>query len=157
VNPFDGSYSQYVTNRPAAKQWGASYCTTPYQFTEMYSYPAEDLALKKRLSVSNGSQVSQLDTSQTYDNGGKVLAVKYPDDLVSTGLTYTYTYDNLGRPIKLVDNYNSPRTWVDNVQYGPANELKQIGYSQTGTIETRSYNQLGQLTNIQGTMNMEYR
>src|SRR5260370_424828 len=39
---------------------------------------------------------------------------------------------------------------------GPANELTQIGYSQTGTIETRAYNSLGQLR-IQGSMNMEYR
>jgi YD repeat-containing protein len=120
ANQFDGAFSQYSLNgRLTAKQWGGTGCPAPYQFTDMYSYTPGGLVTKKRLKTQNAaSQTFQLKTSQPYDNEGKALTVKYPDTSGVTGLTYTYTYDGLGRPIKLTDNQSSPRDWVSNVQYG---------------------------------------
>ena len=77
---------------------------------------------------------ANLDTSQTYDNEGKVLTVSYPN----AGPTYTYAYDTMGRPISLTDNQSSPETWVNGVQYGLSSELLQIAYA--GYYETRTYN-----------------
>ena len=136
TNPFDGSFSQYAVSRPTAAQWGAANCPAPYQFTELYSYNQGGAVTRKRLTVGNlpGFPAS-LETSQTYDNEGKPLTVKYPDTQMLntnltlqtlTGTTYTYGYDGRGRPVSLVDNQPSPITWVSNVQYGVAGELRQI-------------------------------
>ena len=120
---------------------------------------------------------ASLDTTQTYDNEGKVVTVKYPDAPYAgstlTGPTYTYSYDTQGRPIGLVDNQASPVTWVNNVQYGVASELKQMSYGiGTGMLygafgtpqssgmytETRTYNNMYQMTNmtVSGVLNMTY-
>src|SRR5260370_30442751 len=125
----------------------------------MYSYTPGGLATKKRLTASAAGSVS-LETSQTYDNEGKVLTVKYPDVQGVTGRTYTYAYDGIGRPIGLTDDQQTPVSWVNNVQYGPASELRQISYSvgapmwdgtgglySTGSVtETRTYKSPLQLT-----------
>jgi YD repeat-containing protein len=152
TNPFNGSYSQYSMSRPTAAQYGVptnllgaiGYCPTPYQFTEMYSYIRGGAVSRKRLTLTPGltsttgsfEPPSSLDTTQTYDNEGKVLTVKYPDTpyytanglATLTGPTYSYSYDTQGRPTGLVDNQTSPVTWVNNVQYGPASELRQLSY-----------------------------
>jgi RHS repeat-associated protein len=98
--------------------------------------------------VTAGSRTANLDTSQTYDNEGKVLTVKYPD-INSTGPTYTYAYDTMGRPTTLTDNQSA--TWVSGVQYGLSGELLSLNG------ETRTYNSSLQLTRITGGANMEYR
>ena len=126
-----------------------------------------------------------LDTAQTYDNEGKVLTVKYPDTLgfdinsnyvTLPGATYTYGYDGMSRPITLVDDRSTPVNWVNNVQYGPANELKQMDYRigaglnygqlsyQGYYTETRQYNNRLQMTRLATgltgfapMMDMEYR
>jgi YD repeat-containing protein len=84
TNPFNGSFSQYAYGRPTATKYGIStggYCASgvPYTFTEQYSYTQAGLVTTKRLAVTAGSRTANLDTSQTYDNEGKVLTVKYPD------------------------------------------------------------------------------
>ena len=72
----------------------------------------------------------------------------YPD-----GKTYTTAYDGMGRPVSLVDNQQTPVTWVNNVQYGLSSELLQISYA--GTSETRTYNSRLQLTSV-GAMQYQY-
>ncbi len=122
ANPFDGTYAQNTKNRPTVRRWGSTACATPYLFTEMYSYTPGGLATKKWLIASNGSSQSfQLETSQTYDNEGKALTVKFPDSFTATGSTYNYTYDELARPVKLVEDYTVSgqiyhRTWVDTMR-----------------------------------------
>ena len=77
--------------------------------------------------------------------------MKYPGTN-STGPTYTYAYDTMGRPITLTgDNLNVP--WVSNVTYGLSGELLSLNG------ETRTYNSRLQLTRItaNGGANMEYR
>jgi RHS repeat-associated protein len=163
TNPVDGSFSQYAFGRPTATQYGApvasgNYCpnglpnTVPYTFTEQYSYTQAGLVTKKRLAVAahigNPLTTVNLDTSQTYDNQGRVLTVTYPDNK-----TYTYAYDGMGRPISLIDNQQNPQTWVNNVQYGLSGELLQINYA--GYSETRTYNSRLQLTQV-GSMTYTY-
>jgi len=60
--------------------------------------------------------------------------------------TYTYSYDTLSRLATLV---NDGTTLVNNVTYGPADELLTIAdLTLGGPTETRQYNVLGQLTSI---------
>jgi len=151
TNPFNGSFSQYAYGRPTATKYGIStggYCASgvPYTFTEQYSYTQAGLVTNKRLAVTAGSRTANLDTSQTYDNEGKVLTVKYPD-INSTGPTYTYAYDTMGRPTTLTDNQSA--TWVSGVQYGLSGELLSLNG------ETRTYNSRLQLTQV-GAMQYTY-
>ncbi len=56
--------------------------------------------------TSNSScQSFQLETSQTHDNEGKEVTVKFPDTSNATGSTCNYTYDELAMPVKLVEDY----------------------------------------------------
>jgi len=164
-------YSQYAYGRLSSVQYSGT--TVPLTFNETYSYTQGGLMTKKWLQQANFGL--SLETFQTYDNEGKVLTVKYPDvydiylQTTLTGRTYTYTYDNLGRPVGLTDNRPTPVTWVNNVQYGPADELRQISYQSAGytddelsgyglNTETRTYNSRLQLTNINlPTFSAEYR
>ena len=178
-------------------------CTSPYtyQWTSgsnhtiaVASSPqSRSLVTRKRLTVTAdaGSQGNpmirsrDLDTAQTYDNEGKVMTVKYLDTLgfninsnyvALPGATYTYGYDGMSRPITLVDDRSTPVNWVNNVQYGPANELKQMDYRigdglnygqlsyQGYYTETRQYNNRLQMTRLatgltgfSPMMDMEYR
>ena len=78
----------------------------------------------------------------------------------------------MARPITMVDDSQSPVNWVTNVQYGAANELKQMDYRiATGMVsngklgyggyytESRQYNSRMQMTRltIPGALDMEYR
>ncbi len=77
-------------------------------------------------------------------------------------LSFTRSYDSMGRQngmttTRIVDENWQTDTIVDNVTYGPANEMTQIRVN--GVNETRAYNTLGQLTGISygGTLRHEYR
>ena len=65
------------------------------------------------------------------------------------------------RPIALNDDRQTPVNWVNNVQYGPSNELKQMDYRMGGEglgngrlnyqgyyTETRVYNSRVQMTRL---------
>src|SRR5207244_410067 len=71
-NPFDGTFTQYSVNRLAAVEYSVS-------MREMYSYTPGGLVTKKRLTWTDAGRSASLDTSQAYDNEGKVTAIKYPD------------------------------------------------------------------------------
>ena len=78
----------------------------------------------------------------------------YPGDTDTSlvGRKYTYTYDSLGRPIKLTDDQQLPRQWAHDALYNPAGQITQLKYCQSFgyfDIETRSYNALRQVTQIQ--------
>jgi len=75
---------------------------------------------------------------------------------------YSTGYDAMWRPMKVIDVLSQHAEAVNNVQYGPANELKQISYLNPGNgqyvTETRTYNSRLQLTeiNVPGMMDMVY-
>jgi RHS repeat-associated protein len=143
TNPLDGSYTQNGWGRPVAAAWGGQSCTGG-EFKEMYSYTAAGLATKKKLVRNAGS----LEAGYTYDNEGKMVSVAYPN----SGPTFTYTYDSMGRPIKLTDNQAEPVDWAKDVVYNAAGQMtqvKQFNPSSGGwRTETRQYNVLQQMTRL---------
>jgi hypothetical protein len=99
-----------------------------------------------------------LEASWTHDSEGRMVSVTYPNG----GKTYTYSFDALGRPIKLTDN--SAVDWAKDVLYNAAGLMTQIKYTTDGTggsyyTETRQFNALNQLTRLTapGVIDHEYR
>ena len=177
TNPLDGSFTQNGWGRLTAVAWkggrnsnmlGVSPCTVGVgtSFAEMYSYGSSGLPVKNRLRMYRPlyewqqPQTADLEASYTYDGEGKMLSMKYPDawnqdNQLVTGATYTYSFDSMGRPNKLVDNKGTP-DWIKDVLYGPAGQLTQISwlrqvdyitnqYHDWG-VETRNYNARVQMT-----------
>ena len=71
----------------------------------------------------------------------------------SSGLAFTYTFDSLGRPIKLTDNQATPVDWVKDLVYNAAGQATSMKFTQNTSgsqyyTETRAYNVLGQMTQI---------
>ena len=75
-------------------------------------------------------------------------SVQYPSTSSGAGPTYTYSFDSMSRPIGLTDQ--NQYAAVSAVQYGganaPPNALSSISYF--GETETRRYNSLMQLTDL---------
>src|SRR5207253_6010541 len=97
---------------------------------------------------------ANLDALYTYNNEGRILSVSYPGygdydgngaPAISGG-SYNYGVDTMGRLSGMTDQAN--HAVVDNVSYGPANELLTMNYNQGAYRESRTYNSLLQLTNI---------
>ena len=86
--------------------------------------------------------------SATFDNEGRRTSMSTPMR------SYNYSYDALERATGMTDA-NGGTTLVSGIQYGPANETLQIAYN--GVTETRTYNNLLQLTGINtGAVNLTY-
>ena len=72
----------------------------------------------------------------------------YPNVVATGGPTYTYSFDTMSRPLGLTDQNNHAA--VSGVQYGGANApptaMSSISYF--GETETRQYNNLMQLTDL---------
>ena len=66
------------------------------------------------------------------------------------GSSYTYAYDTMGRLNTLTDTVNT-HTLVSGMTYGVANEVQQMtsGYTTGVNSETRTYNGMFQLTQLQ--------
>ena len=102
----------------------------------------------------------------TYDNEGHMTDVIYPSwkgcstcSIVS-GSHYTFAYDNMGRMNTMTDTVNT-RTLVSGMTYGVANEVQQMtsGYTTGVNSETRTYNSMFQLTQLQvgsSALNIQY-
>ena len=145
-------------------------------FIEMYSYTQPGEITTKRLRLNRTVQshpfTIDLDAQYSYDNEGRMTSVTYPQSsyidpnslqvLPSPVTTYTYGFDSMGRPTSMtgpgVDGWGNPATVniVNNVQYGPANEMLQMSYF--GSTETRQYNTRLQMTHltVPGQLNISY-
>jgi hypothetical protein len=77
-------------------------------------------------------------------------SLQYPNiwngSQVVADVGYSYVFDSMGRPQRL-NSYGS--YVVNNVQYGPANELLQLDW--LGRTETRTYNNRLQMTRLRVT------
>ncbi|MGH9631655.1 MAG: RHS repeat domain-containing protein, partial [Bryobacteraceae bacterium] len=156
------------------------------QYWENYTYTiAGDLKTKqfqhKRYTYASNQYTLTFDGSLTggyeHDKEGKIKSISYPVAWTSPdspmGTYYQIEYDSLGRPVKMKHtqpNHPGPQVWredVKNVVYGVSGELKQASYltaideaySNVYQTETRSYNNLYQLTRITrpGMLDLEYR
>src|ERR1039457_579060 len=140
-NPFIPGYSQNAAGRLTAIQ----YNSFPNQDTvlEMYNYTAPGAVSGKRLRLSRpyaGNQTATGDLIASFgrDAEGRLNSMSYP----AGGPAYTYAYDAMGRLSQMNDQSNN--VLVNNLQYGPAGQLQQIGFF--GATETRQYNSMLQLT-----------
>jgi RHS repeat-associated protein len=167
TNPLDGTFSQYTQGRLTAVLH-APFVAVPgtpqisHRFAEMYSYSQAGQPIKKRLQANENVYYDQthnhtgtinLDAIYTYDNEGKMTSVNYPttygvdgdNNLIpSPGPTYTYSFDNMHRPVGLTDQ--NSYTAVNGVTYGAANQLLTMNYF--GASETRTYNSMLQMTRL---------
>jgi YD repeat-containing protein len=142
------------------------------QFAYNYAYTAAGLPTSKKMTITKTSgtftQSGQLETTYSYDTEGKLSSMTYPtehlDDpaypgqyryLATTGLTYNYSYDTLGRPNAMSSlahsrTGNQAVTWVDNVSYGAAGELLGMRYrldAANGQTTANYYNETHQYNN----------
>ena len=103
------------------------------------------------------------DSTYGYNNQGEVTGMTYPGTTPNytlgvpnnvAGASYNYSYDTMYRLAGMTDS--SSNTIVNGVSYDAANRL--LGMTFSGIAETRSYNVLGQLTNIHAgsTENLTY-
>ncbi|MFN7995973.1 MAG: hypothetical protein U0Q18_20345 [Bryobacteraceae bacterium] len=152
VNLYYDSYSgagPNIAGRLAASSNG--------QVAELYGYTPAGLMTMKKTSIAFPSLSVSGTLNYTYDGEGKPVSVSYPAVWTTNdqgyyvqvpGPVYDYTYDTMGRPAGMTDDGTSA-TIVDQVQYGPANELLQMRNSppNLGTrVDTFQYNALLQLT-----------
>jgi RHS repeat-associated protein len=128
----------------------------------MYSFKPSGLPIKKRLHANenvayynannlllyNSTGTLNMDATYDYDNEGKMISVNYPTTYMNSvavaGPTYTYSFDQMHRPISLTDQNGN--AVVSGVNYGPANELKNI--TCFGVNESRIYNSMLQMTRL---------
>ena len=73
-----------------------------------------------------------------------MTTIQYP----SSGPNYSYAYDTMGR-LNTMTNVGTSTQMITGTTYDPANRLLSI--SGNVLSETRSYNTMGQLTNITST------
>ena len=93
---------------------------------------------------------ADLEAVYSYNQEGMLISQSYP-----LGTTYQYTYDAMGRPTKMTDT-GAGQDLVSTVTYGPAGELLTMTGTSVG--ETRTYNSMGQLTQLTGLngVNLKY-
>ena len=166
---FSGSYTEgrLVAVQNAQFNSPGTGAATAIQFTEMSAYDQAGDVTGKRLqvneTVTGGTvQTLNLDAHYAFDSEGKNTSVTYPSTyawngstLVATaGPTYTYSFDSMDRPIGLTDQNNN--TDVSGVQYNAANQYLALSYF--GASESRTYNSMNQLTQIDipGSLNVNY-
>jgi RHS repeat-associated protein len=170
TNSVDSTFSQYSQGRVTTVQYNVPAISSTYDnnnnqinFTgdtviEMYSYTSPGQVAAKRLRVTRADSLNEtltadLNGSWTYNNEGKPTGVSYPGDPNGNPAppTYTYSYDGMGRLAGMTETapYNLPV--LSGVTYNAAGQMTQMG------SETRSYNVMGQLTNVHsGSMNITY-
>ena len=154
TNPYDSSFSQNAAGRLTAVQYkGGPSCNTT--FTEMYSYGVAPVT--KRLRVTRGTQTFNLDSGYTYDTEGRMTAIQYPSSWNGSswvaGKNLGTTYDSMGRLQKLTD-LTAQSDIISNATYGPAGQLLTMtAGTYAGINETRTYNSIGQLTQIRSCVN----
>ena len=134
ANPDDqgNNYGTYLLGRLARIDYGvgnSAPAAAGNAWTELYSYDQAGGMLKKKLILGRAElHPGSLEATLTYDDEGRMTSIKYPDFQYDpatatgpTGPTYTYSYDQMGRPSTLTGG-----AYVSGVTYGPAGELTSI-------------------------------
>jgi len=155
TNPYDGTFSSNIAGRLAAVQYKGgnptSGCDTT--FTEMYSYNSAGAPVSKRLRVSRvGLTNLDMDSQYTYDNEGRNTGVQYPStwngaNAWIAGPNLGNTFDSMGRLEKVTDLAASTDI-ISNATYNPAGQLLTTSGVNGAPSETRTYNSIGQMTQL---------
>ena len=143
-NPINGSYSQYAQGRLAAVTFTDE--STRFGVNYQYSYNQAGRVTSQHMDYDGGAHV--FDASYTWDNEGRMTGTNY-------GPQYSLQYDVNGRLSGMLDAANGNAT-VATASYGVAGEM--LGLSYFGYSETRTYNNLLQMTRqtVSGMMDMQY-
>jgi YD repeat-containing protein len=147
------SYPGYLVAASFANTVGSNQLSFQYQ----YAYtPAGKVTNKTLLveSANHNSAASQLAVGYSYDNLGTMQTVSFgasaSNNPPTSWTAYAYSLDALDRPIGMNDS--TGLTWASGVTYNPANQitaLKLQGPAPWAVVESRAYNSLNQLTQIQ--------
>ncbi len=130
TNPHEPSFTTNSTGRLAAVQMNTS------QWYE-YNYSVPGRVTNQRLQVAG----HDYDATYAWDSQGRLTSQTWPSQLSpSTGPTYTFQYDSMGRLGSMLD---SSSTTQATATYGVANELTELTYF--GIDEQRTYNNMFQL------------
>ncbi len=109
-------------------------------------------------NYSGGGSVGvNMIANYTYDNEGRITSTQYPSSWNGSswvaGPNIGNTFDTMGRLLKVTD-VGASSDIISNATYSPAGQLLTMtGTYYTGINETRSYNSIGQLTNISSCVN----
>jgi YD repeat-containing protein len=168
ANPFDAAFSENPKGRLTAVVYRGGYnsgatptCDTT--FTEMMSYHKAGAVTKKRLRVKRGTLANMdLDSSYGYDNEGRNVSMQYP----STWNATTSSWDagpNLGTEFNGAGQLNKLKDLTANTDiisgatYNAMGELLTMTGVGGAPSETRSYNSIGQMKQLQtGGVNVQY-
>jgi RHS repeat-associated protein len=127
---------------------GSEGCTHG-RISEQYSYDLAGRPLIKRMLVERNAAGGIVDTGKLdhiygWDAEGKLALENYPN----SGPSFTMSYDSMGRPTTLTRTSPS-LTLAQGATYNVAGQLTGVTYNlDTGFTESRSYNELQQLTQI---------
>jgi RHS repeat-associated protein len=154
TNPLDGSYSQYSWGRLTAVTF-TEQTGNGNNFAYMYSYNQAGRVTGNRLTaVDSGSNLlTDLKATYAWDNQGRMTNMTYP-----SGTALAYQYDSMSRLSGITQN-GGP---IAMAGYTAANQLSTLQYGINTLLfyESRSYNNLMQLTNLtvggSGSVNMQY-
>ena len=166
-NPFSSSYSSNTWGRLAAVQfYDQAPSQDPMTFTYQYNYNQAGRVTGNRTLVTNGSEITMMDLNASYawDNQGKMTQMTYPvanGPNAPTGPTFNYTYDAMNRLNGMTEtfwSYGQNQQWfqstasqafASNVTYNAAGQMTSMLIDSYAS-ESRSYNNLMQLTGING-------
>jgi RHS repeat-associated protein len=139
-------------------------------YTDTYSYSSPGEVTSKQFGVTRAWKVQQITPSAsltftanyTYDNEGRMTSASYPllsgcggpgcqNPTPVAGPSYTNGFDAMGRLSTMTRTDGTSQTVANNTVYNAANQITSLGMPGTGLgsgTETRSYNNLNQLTGI---------
>jgi RHS repeat-associated protein len=125
----------------------------------MYSYSQAGAVLKKRLRVARGSSLD-LDAVYTYDNEGRMTATQYPSSWNGSswvsGPNLGNTFDSMGR-LQTLTELGTSSAIISGTTYNPAGQLLTMTGANGAPSETRTYNSIGQMEQLQsGGLNIQY-
>ena len=139
-----------------------------HTFTETFTYNSPGGMTSQSLGVSEpaqnysqGGNISMaLTANYTYDNEGRITATQYPSSWGGyswvSGPNLGNTFDSTGRLQKLTD-LTASSDIISNATYGAAGQLLTMTGANGAPSETRTYNSIGQLTQLQsGSLNVQY-
>jgi hypothetical protein len=125
---------------------------TGASFLETYGYSQGGLKTNKGMQITQtlteqdsndnnshtGPGTADLESVYKYDTEGRMINIQY------AGYSFNYGYDSMER-LSTMTNASNSQQIITGTTYDPANRLLSIS---GGLTENRSYNGMGQLTNI---------
>ena len=156
ANPLNPAFSQNATGRLAAVQFQEPLFGLPYSY--QYSYNSAGRVTAQHTSY-NSDQLA-FDATYSWDDEGRATNLNYAGGWSGTNYKpiqhYVNSFDANGRLSGMTEAVDAGTpTSVAGASYGIAGEILSMSYFGVG--ESRTYNNLLQLTRIQATgMDMQY-